>query len=439
MELPLPRTFSPAVPAHERRRLRRTWTARLVSHNRYVLGIALALAWVIPEAFHSLLEPYGYWFARVYPGILKPPLLVVILAVCLGHASLSRLGVLPLVATRSLIIPTFIVSFGACSLLFVTVGIPIGRYHIWTGFLMAVGWYWLVARLRARHLRPRIALAGQADDLAARLGPGVELLSLTRPALPRGVSAVVIEPRLQQEAKWSKFITRLVLDGVPVYHRGQFEESLTGRVKFGDAADNDLGALLPSLLYLRIKRVVDVIGALLLMPVFLPVIAFFALLIRIESPGSPIFRQIRIGHRARPFVCYKLRTMRAGATGPQYTLEGDPRITRLGALLRKWRIDELPQIFNVLAGQMSWIGPRPEAYSLARLYASKVPFYHYRHAVRPGITGWAAVHQGNVGDVDAAQVKLEYDFYYIRHFSPALDFLILLKTIRTVRSGFGSR
>lgn len=437
--LPVSRAFSPAIQSRKGRRYRVSWRAQIVSRNRYVLGSALTLAYGLPELFHSLLEPYGYWFARVSPGIATPSMLVVVMAVCLGHASLSRLGLLPLVATRSLIIPTFFVSFSACSLLFVTASIPIGRYHIWTGLLISVAWYWLVAWLRARLLRPRIAIVGMDDGMTDRISQNVELIVLKRPSLPKHVSAVVIDPQTLHDAKWSKFVTRLVLSGVPVYHRDQFEESITGRVKFDGPADNDLGALLPSLLYLRIKRVFDVVGCLLLIPFFVPAIAFFALLIRIESPGSPIFRQIRVGHRGHPFVCYKLRTMRQGEDGPQFTLEGDHRITRLGSLLRKWRIDELPQVFNVLVGEMSWIGPRPEAQRLARIYASKIPFYHYRHAVRPGITGWAAVHQGNVGDVDVAQVKLEYDFYYIRHFSPALDFLVLIKTLRTVVSGFGSR
>ena len=107
--------------------------------------------------------------------------------------------------------------------------------------------------------------------------------------------------------------------------------------------------------------------------------------------------------------------------------------------------DSLARSFNrmtahVLAGLApSWIGPRPEEVSLARRYATHVPFYHYRHAVRPGISGWAAVHQGNVGDVEAAELKLQYDFYYIRHFSPAMDFLIALRTVKTVMNGFGSR
>lgn len=131
--------------------------------------------------------------------------------------------------------------------------------------------------------------------------------------------------------------------------------------------------------------------------------------------------------------------MTPGALGSDFTLEADPRVTPVGRFLRKWRIDEMPQILNIARGDMSWIGPRPEALRLARRYAFSVPFYDYRHAVRPGITGWAAVHQGNVGDVDAARVKLEYDFYYIRNFSPWLDFLIVLKTVQTIWCGFGAR
>lgn len=138
-------------------------------------------------------------------------------------------------------------------------------------------------------------------------------------------------------------------------------------------------------------------------------------------------------------MCFKFRTMRSGMKGPEYTLEDDSRITPFGRLLRKWRIDELPQIFNILVGDMSWIGPRPESLSLARSYQKAIPFYAYRHLVRPGITGWAAVHQGNVALEEAARRKLEFDFYYIRHFSTWLDFLIALMTVRTIITGFGSK
>lgn len=412
---------------------------RLLSRNRFVLGVALLLTLVLPELLHPSLTGLGYWFAPVVTGWLKPPMALAALAVIVGHFSLSRLGVLPLVTARSLILPTFVVTFGGTALLFQVLQLPTGRYHVWTGFLLAVGWYFLVATLRGRYLRPRVALIGLPVDFADCLPGAVEWTILKRPRLPKGVSAVVIDPHADLGLPWSRFVTALVLRGIPVYHRHHFEEALTGRVRFSSHADNDFGALLPSLAYQKVKRLLDLALCALLAVPFVVVILLAALAIRLESPGSPFFLQLRRGYRGAPFVCLKLRTMRQDRAGPSFTLEDDPRITRLGRLLRKWRIDELPQILNVLRGEMSWIGPRPEALDLARRYAANVPFYDYRHAVRPGITGWAAVHQGNVGDVDAARVKLEYDFYYIRHFSPSLDFLIVLKTLRTIVSGFGSR
>jgi lipopolysaccharide/colanic/teichoic acid biosynthesis glycosyltransferase len=119
--------------------------------------------------------------------------------------------------------------------------------------------------------------------------------------------------------------------------------------------------------------------------------------------------------------------------------EDDPRITRIGKFIRKFRIDELPQIFNILLGQMSFIGPRPESLELSMWYEMDVPFFSYRHVVRPGISGWAQVEQGYAAEVDGMKVKLEYDFYYIKHFSFWLDILITFKTIKTILTGFGAR
>ena len=121
------------------------------------------------------------------------------------------------------------------------------------------------------------------------------------------------------------------------------------------------------------------------------------------------------------------------------TADNDERITKVGAFLRRTRIDELPQIFNILKWQMSWIGPRPEAQVLSVWYTSELPFYRYRHVVKPGISGWAQVNQGHVADVEEVHRKLQYDFYYIKYFSPWLDLLIVMKTIKTMLTGFGSR
>jgi lipopolysaccharide/colanic/teichoic acid biosynthesis glycosyltransferase len=168
-----------------------------------------------------------------------------------------------------------------------------------------------------------------------------------------------------------------------------------------------------------------------------------ALAIRAEGPGPILFRQARIGYAGARITVYKFRTMRpvdiederrAAMTG-----DGDDRITRVGAFLRRTRIDELPQIFNILKWQMSWIGPRPEAEVLSVWYTSELPFYRYRHVVKPGISGWAQVNQGHVAEVEEVNRKLQYDFYYIKYFSPWLDLLILFRTIKTMLTGFGSR
>ena len=417
---------------------RSRWFVRALASNRFVLGMALLLAVVVPEVIHLLQTGPGYW-AALATGQIEPTLVMSTMAIALAHLSIQRLGVLPLVMARSLIVPTLLASFGVGLFVLYALGLPVARLHYGAAFLAATGWYFGVATLRGRHLRPTIGMIGVEPQFAKDLPGQVTWLLLNEPWLDRRVSAVVVDPHTELSLEWSRFITQLVLHGVPVYHRAHIEEGLTGRVRFSRHADNDFGALLPSLLYLRIKRMFDLLGVLAALPLVLPLLAVAALAIRLESKGPAIFRQTRMGHRGQPFTCYKLRTMRQDATGPAFTVDSDPRITRLGKYLRKWRIDELPQIFNVLRGEMSWIGPRPEALSLARNYARHVPFYDYRHAVRPGITGWAAVHQGNVAEVAAAQEKLEYDFYYIRYFSIWLDLLIVIKTIRTVWSGFGSK
>ena len=152
-----------------------------------------------------------------------------------------------------------------------------------------------------------------------------------------------------------------------------------------------------------------------------------------------------MGYRGRAFTLYKFRTMKiddasaGSARESAITREDDARITRLGRFLRRTRLDELPQIINILRGEMSWIGPRPEAVPLSEWYEMELPFYRYRHIVRPGISGWAQVMQGHVASPGEVLGKLHYDFYYVKNFSPWLDLLIVLKTIRTILTGFGAR
>jgi lipopolysaccharide/colanic/teichoic acid biosynthesis glycosyltransferase len=228
-----------------------------------------------------------------------------------------------------------------------------------------------------------------------------------------------------------------------VYQVKQLSESLTGRVEIEQLSENSFGSLLPARGYFHLKGLIDFLFALAVLPVALPVMAGCAVAIRLDSKGPALFRQTRVGHAGRQFTVYKFRTMRdvliADERQAAMTQDDDDRITRVGRTLRKLRLDELPQIFNILKWQMSWIGPRPEAEVLSVWYTKEIPFYRYRHVVKPGISGWAQVNQGHVAEVDEVLRKLHYDFYYIKYFSPWLDLLILLRTIKTMLTGSGAR
>jgi Sugar transferases involved in lipopolysaccharide synthesis len=165
-----------------------------------------------------------------------------------------------------------------------------------------------------------------------------------------------------------------------------------------------------------------------------------ALMVTVSSPGPILFQQMRMGWKGRPFVIFKFRTMRVDHEGAGYTSSKDEdRITSIGKFLRKTRLDEIPQLINIIKGEMSWIGPRPESLVLAKWYCRDVPLFRIRHLVRPGISGWAQVNQGYAAGVDDMTIKVRYDLYYIKHLSIWLDITILLKTIIVVLSGRGSR
>jgi exopolysaccharide biosynthesis polyprenyl glycosylphosphotransferase len=190
------------------------------------------------------------------------------------------------------------------------------------------------------------------------------------------------------------------------------------------------------------KRIYDlcfsVIGLILSAPLF-PVLT---VLIKLDSPGPVFYKQLRVGENEVEYFVYKFRTMSQDAekeTGAIWAQKSDPRVTRIGQFLRKTRIDEIPQLINVLKGDMSFIGPRPERMAFVERLKETIPFYSTRHFVKPGVTGWAQVcYPYGASDEDALE-KLRYDLYYIKNYSVFLDFKIILDTIRVVTSGFGGR
>jgi lipopolysaccharide/colanic/teichoic acid biosynthesis glycosyltransferase len=213
-------------------------------------------------------------------------------------------------------------------------------------------------------------------------------------------------------------------------------EDLTGRVPVEHIGDHwevalPLDAAEGRGVYRVLRRGGDVLLALLGGVVLLLVLLPVALFYRRESPGPVLYRQLRVGRGGRPFMLLKLRTMvdDAEPDGPVWARPDDPRVTRLGRWLRRTRLDELPQVVNILRGEMSVVGPRPERPEFVAELAQEIPFYRARHVVRPGLTGWASIHMGYAASAEEALEKLQYDLYYIKHQSPALDLYIMLRTV----------
>ena len=187
-----------------------------------------------------------------------------------------------------------------------------------------------------------------------------------------------------------------------------------------------------------LKRCFDIFFALLLLLLTAPVLVLVAIAIRVDSGGPIFFRQVRVGLHGEPFVIYKFRSMRQdGASVPSWATACDQRITRVGRLLRKFRLDEIPQAINVLRGEMSFVGPRPEQPYFVNRLAEEIPFYNLRHFVKPGITGWAQVMYRYGASVEDACEKLQYDLYYAKHRSCGFDLKILFKTVKIVARGMG--
>jgi sugar transferase (PEP-CTERM system associated) len=190
-----------------------------------------------------------------------------------------------------------------------------------------------------------------------------------------------------------------------------------------------------------IKRSMDLCISLAGLVVALPLMAAIGILIKLDSPGPVVYRQVRVGLRAQPYTIWKFRSMFLDAEkgGARWTSEKDPRISRVGRWLRKWRLDEIPQLINVIRGEMSMVGPRPERPVFVQELRGVIPYYDIRHTVRPGITGWAQTQFRYGASAEDSHMKLQYDLYYVKYMSLRLDMRILVETIRVILRGEGAR
>jgi sugar transferase (PEP-CTERM system associated) len=239
-------------------------------------------------------------------------------------------------------------------------------------------------------------------------------------------------------------LLQLKFAGVRVEDAHAFNEKLTGRIALQNLSPSDLvlsEGFRKSALLLATKRTIDVVASLLVLLFSLPIMGLVALAIWLESGGPILFRQERIGLWGKPFTIFKFRSMvhDAEQNGPTWAANNDSRITRVGRFARKFRLDELPQVFNVLRGEMSLVGPRPERPYFCQQLERDNSYYVLRHSVRPGITGWAQVRYQYGASIEESKTKLEYDIFYIKHLSPLLDLAILLETIKVMIYGHGAK
>ena len=245
------------------------------------------------------------------------------------------------------------------------------------------------------------------------------------------IDLVIADTHIKKDSASAKLIYKLLPLEIQIMDFADFYQSIFQKVPLEELEESwFIESITTSRhFYDTFKRIIDAILTIILIIIFLPIIFLAALLIKMTSAGPAIYKQKRIGKNNKPFILYKFRTMKNSQKGPLWTDKNDERLTPIGRILRYTHLDELPQLYNILKGDISFIGPRPERSELVELY-QKLPFYEIRHIIKPGLTGWAQVNYRPSASIKEAYEKLQYDIYYIKNRSLILDFLILLKTIR---------
>lgn len=413
----------------------------LITRQRFAFAGALVLAGFLPFALRMLLWP-DYEFIQTSLVALAANIAAVTIALWIRLS----VGTFPGVRSGTLIGPSITVAHAIVLIALIMTRLPYDRLALLLAFIFHLVWITGLHIAVHRRIRRRFAVVpcGSIDHLGQISDVDWKVLKRARLADVEDCDALVADFTADLPPEWEAFLADAALDGRMVFQVKQLIESLTGKVEVHHLSENNFGSLLPARGYFHLKSVIDFGAAVMLLPVLIVPMMLIGLAIRLDSEGPALFRQERVGYAGRPIVIYKFRTMRPTSSGTDERLAAmtgaeDARITRVGAFLRRTRIDELPQIINILKREMSWIGPRPEAAVLSTWYTADIPFYRYRHVVKPGISGWAQVNQGHVAAVNEVYEKLQFDFFYLKYFSPWLDTLVLLRTIKTMLTGFGSK
>jgi len=345
------------------------------------------------------------------------------------------------VVTAALVITTFGVV--------ITRGYWSRSFLFWTSLVWLLGLLLIRAWLRRRPWVERVMIISHDSHLVADLteSPHLAVVDVRDPAAEAPASitpqtTLAIDLRSAMSDDMVEFVADWSLSGAPVSSIAALYEDHLGRVPIVHIAHGwELSTPVARNDYDSLKRILDIVFVLLMTPLWVPLGMLIWLIIRLDSPGAPIYHQTRIGRHGKRFRLHKFRTMvdNAEEDGPRFAALADPRLTRVGRVLRRFRLDELPQLVNVLLGHLSLVGPRPERPYFAEQFSDAIPLFSYRNLVRPGVTGWAQVNMGYADDVAGTVQKLAFDLYYVKHMSIWLDLEILRRSVWTVLSGFGAR
>jgi sugar transferase (PEP-CTERM system associated) len=300
----------------------------------------------------------------------------------------------------------------------------------------------LARELRDRRKELGVDIVGFADDTVDVESFGFPVLGGYED-IPRIVRDIHVDRVVVSlvDARGKLPMERLLemkLDGVRFDHLATVYEQYTGKIAVENLRPSYLifnEGFRTSRLQLLLKRAFDVVLAVVGLLLAWPIMLLVALAVRATSPGAALYHQVRVGQNGRLFTVHKFRSMRQDAeatSGAVWASKDDPRITFIGRFLRKSRLDEIPQLWNVLVGDMSFVGPRPERPEFVRQLSEQIAFYRQRHVVKPGVTGWAQVMYSYGASVEDAVEKLQYDLFYIKHLSVAFDVFVLFKTVQTV-------
>ncbi|WP_419239788.1 exopolysaccharide biosynthesis polyprenyl glycosylphosphotransferase [Photobacterium leiognathi] len=347
-----------------------------------------------------------------------------------------------LVERKYYILPVVVTVFVvAMSLVFLT-RIDYSRSALIYGGLFSFLWFYITSLLRQESQRLVLFAIPNFDIKGLNKKGKVRVIELKQPYNITDVKgSLVVDLHRNLTPESEKFIADCSLANISVFHAESIKEMLEGKVQTQHLSENAIGTLLPNPLYMTFKRFWESLIIIASFPITLPIMAITAILIKLENPGPAMFIQERVGQGGKVFRIYKFRSMTVKEVGAEdkFATQEQARVTKVGKIIRKVRIDELPQFFNVLKGDMSLIGPRPEQDSFVKQFEQEIPFYGYRHMVKPGITGWAQVVQGYADDTESTTEKLAFDLYYIKNLSFWLDVNIVFKTIRTMLTGFGAK